>query len=190
MLRAPQKRLSESSAAHVHRMLKSDALPSHLHSVVNGQGQLTSSAEELESVMVDHFSSVFAMPPPDPAPLPHPPPAMLFDKEQCARRSGSTVSWRRQCAERSTAALADAQFVSSPGEDGVSTGLWKLALQGSDVTARAGSAAVLRLPAHSFFPSAWKTSVIVPLRQGRQEGAHHEQRAPHQPAELPRQAAS
>jgi hypothetical protein len=81
MLRDPPAASFESSAAHVHRLLKSDALPSHLHSVVNVQGELTSTAEELESVMVEHFSNVFAMPQPDPTPLPHSPPAMLFDKE-------------------------------------------------------------------------------------------------------------
>ena len=52
MLRSPPTSLDECSAALVHRMLKSDALPSHLQSVVNGRGELTSSAEELESVMV------------------------------------------------------------------------------------------------------------------------------------------
>jgi hypothetical protein len=62
MLRDPPGASFESSAAHVHRLLKSDALPSHLHSVVNAQGELTSTAEELESVMVEHFSNVFAMP--------------------------------------------------------------------------------------------------------------------------------
>jgi len=89
LLRKEQKRMLrelpgpafDSSASHVHRMLKSDALPSHLHSVINAQGELTSTAEELESVMVDHFSNVFAMPPPDPTPLPHPPPEMLFHKD-------------------------------------------------------------------------------------------------------------
>ena len=132
MSRAPPVPLSECSAAHVHRMLKSDALPSHLQSVVNARGQLTSSAEELESVMVDHFSNVFAMPAPDPTPLPHPPPAMLFDKSSVRAEWFDSLMApvaRKEIRE----ALADTKFISSPGEDGVSTGLWKLALEGSDI---------------------------------------------------------
>jgi len=162
MLRAPPTPLNESSAALVHRMLKSDALPSHLQSVVNGRGELTSSAEELESVMVDHFRNVFAMPPADPAPLPHPPPAMLFDK------SSVKGEWfdglMAPVAEHEiTDALADAQLVSSPGEDGVSTGLWKLALIGCEELRTLVQSLFTGCLAHSFFPSAWKTSVIVPL---------------------------
>jgi ribonuclease HI len=162
MSRAPQVPLSECSAAHVHRMLKSDALPSHLQSVVNARGQLTSSAEELESVMVDHFSSVFAMPQIDPTPLPHPPPAMLFDKSSVEAQwfDGLMIPVGRQEVFK---ALADAKFVSSPGEDGVSTGLWKLALEGSDDLCSLVVQLFSGCLALSFFPPAWKTSVIVPL---------------------------
>jgi hypothetical protein len=53
-------------AATIHRMLQSDALPSQLHVVIDSNGELTSNAEELEDVMVNHFESVFAIPPPDP----------------------------------------------------------------------------------------------------------------------------
>ena len=163
MLRAGRlPQLSECTAAHVHRMLKSDALPSHLQSVVNAGGQLTSSAEELESVMVDHFSSVFAMPPPDPVPLPHAPPAMLFDKSSVRMEwfDGLMVPVNQNDIGQ---ALADTKFVSSPGEDGVSTGLWKLALDGSDKLCSLVQKLFSGCLAHSFFPSAWKTSVIVPL---------------------------
>jgi len=62
-------------------MLQSDALPSHLHSVVDADGHLTSTAAELEAVMVAHFHEVFALPSAVPAQLPLPPPAMLNDKE-------------------------------------------------------------------------------------------------------------
>ena len=162
MLRAPPALLSESSAALVHRMLKSDALPSHLHSVVNARGELTSSAEELESVMVDHFSSVFAMPPADPAPLPHPPPAMLFDKDS-VRGEWFDGLMAPVAEQEITNTLADAKFVSSPGEDGVSTGLWKLALEGCAPLRSLVLHLFTGCLTHSFFPSAWKTSVIVPL---------------------------
>jgi hypothetical protein len=67
-------------AAMIHRMLQSDALPSQLHAVIDSNGELTCNAEELEDVMVNHFESVFAIPPLDPTPLLPPPPAMLFDK--------------------------------------------------------------------------------------------------------------
>jgi hypothetical protein len=162
MLREPLGASFESSAAHVHRLLKSDALPSHLHSVVNAQGELTSTAEELESVMVEHFTNVFAMPRADPAPLPHPLPAMLFDKGsvQAEWFDGLMASVD---AQEITAALADAHLVSSPGEDGVSTGLWKLALQGCESLRLLVSSLFTGCLTHSFFPSAWKTSVIVPL---------------------------
>ena len=162
MLRAPPVPLSESSAAHVHRMLKSDALPSHLQSVVNGRGELTSSAEELESVMVDHFRNVFAMPPPDPAPLPHPPPAMLFDKSS-VKREWFDGLMAPVTNDEITDALADAQLVSSPGEDGVSTGVWKLALIGCEKLRASVQSLFSGCLAASYFPSAWKTSVIVPL---------------------------
>ena len=61
------------------------------------------------------------------------------------------------------AALSSSKLVSSPGEDAVSTGLWKMALHGCRSLGQLVAAlfsACLRL---SFFPSAWKTSVIVPL---------------------------
>ena len=170
LLRKEQKRMLrelpgpafDSSASHVHRMLKSDALPSHLHSVVNAQGELSSTAEELESVMVDHFSNVFAMPPPDPTPLPHAPPEMLF------RKDGVRAEWfdglmASVGMDEIMRVLTDARFISAPGEDGVSTGLWKLALEGCKELRPLVSALFTGCLQHSFFPSAWKTSVIIPL---------------------------
>ena len=67
-------------AASIHRMLKSDALPTQLFSVIDKHNELTSTPSELEDVMVEHFTSVFAIPPPDPHPLPYPPPPMLYHK--------------------------------------------------------------------------------------------------------------
>jgi exonuclease III len=88
MIRRETKRLSKHTSssfdinpsASIHRMLKSDALPSQLFSVIDTNNQLTSTPAELEDVMVQHFTSVFTIPPPDPNPLPHPPPPMLYHK--------------------------------------------------------------------------------------------------------------
>jgi len=164
MLRAPVTtyKFGVNGAALVHRMLKSDALPSHLQSVVNPQGVLTSSAEELETVMVDHFRSVFTLPAADRVPLPSPPPAMLF------RKDGVLPQWYDDLMtavreEEIIDSLSDAPLVSSPGEDGVSTGLWKLALQGSENLCSLVSSLFTGCLARASFPSAWKTSIIVPL---------------------------
>ena len=164
MLRAPVTtcKFGANGAALVHRMLKSDALPSHLQSVVNPHGVLTSTAEELETVMVDHFRNVFAMPAADEVPLPSPPPAMLFDKDSVQQSWFDSLMGSVQ-VEEIIDSLADAQLVSSPGEDGVSTGLWKLALQGSKQLCSLVSSLFTGCLAHSSFPSAWKTSIIVPL---------------------------
>jgi len=158
MTRAAPVPLSDCSAAHVHHMLKSDALPSHLQSVANARGQLTSSSEELESVMVDHFSRVFAMPTPDPALLPHASPAMLFDKSSMQAEWFDGLVALVSIAGIRTA-LADAKFVSPPGEDGVSTDLWKLALDGSEALCSLVVQLFSSCLALSFFPAAcqWKT---------------------------------
>ena len=81
MLRAKRPLSEANPAALVHRMLKSDNLPTELLSVLDAHGSLTSTAEELEDVMVEHFRTVFAMPEDGPAPL-VPPPAMLLDKHE------------------------------------------------------------------------------------------------------------
>jgi exonuclease III len=157
--RAP---LDVHPAAAVHRMLKSDALPSHLLSVVNEHGQLTSTPAELEQVMVDHFSSVFAMPADDPAPLHPPPPPMLFDKESVQPQwyEGLMAPVLEQ---ELLDTVAEVPLISAPGEDEVSTGVWKIALQGCvqlrSLVARLFTGCVRT----SCFPSCWKTSIIVPL---------------------------
>ena len=164
MLRAPVStyKFGVNGAALVHRMLKSDALPSHLQSVVNAHGALTSSAEELETVMVDHFRNVFAKPAADGVLLPSAPPAMLFEKDSVKPEwfDGLMADVR---VDEILESLSDSPLVSSPGEDNVSTGLWKLALQGSDQLGSLVSSLFTGCLAHSFFPSAWKTSIIVPL---------------------------
>ena len=164
MQRAPMTtyKFGVNGAALVHRMLKSDALPSYLQSVVNSQGVLTSTAEELETVMVDHFRNVFTMPAVDGVPLPSAPPAMLFDKDSVHPEWFDGLMAEVQEKEIIDS-LSDTPLVSSPGEDGVSTGLWKLALQGSNGMCSLVSSLFTGCLAHSFFPSAWKTSIIVPL---------------------------
>ena len=123
MQQEPRAPMDASSAALVHRMLKSDALPTHLHSVVDQHGILTTNAEELEEVMVDYFRSVFALPPEPIAPLPSEPPAMLFDKESVQ------LEWydglmRDVKSQEILDTLADTPLVSAPGQDEVSTGVY------------------------------------------------------------------
>jgi hypothetical protein len=117
-------------AAMIHRMLQSDAPPSQLHAVIDSNGELTCNTEELEDVMVNHFESVFAIPPPDPTPLLPPPPPMLFDKPSIL------PEWYEGLMDEVTedellVLVTDVPLVSAPGLDEVSTGVWKLALQGS-----------------------------------------------------------
>jgi hypothetical protein len=131
-------------------MIKSDALPSQLTSMVDERGSLTTNAAELEAVLVTHFRNVFAVPPAPAAPLPHPPPSMLFDKSSIDERWWQGLT---DCIEPAEVvdALADAKFVSAPGEDGVSTGVWRLALQGS---------AALRLLVSILFTHCLRTGVF------------------------------
>ena len=162
MQRGARPPLDASPAALVHRMLKSDALPTHLHSVVDKHGALTSSADELESVMVEHFRSVFALPAEPAAALPLEPPAMLFDKDSVQ------PEWYEGLmadvgAQEILDALADAPLVSAPGQDEVSSGLWKVALHGSPELCSLVADLFTGCLRTSSFPAAWKTSVIVPL---------------------------
>lgn len=59
--------------------------------------------------------------------------------------------------------IADAPLISSPGQDEVSTGLWKLALQGNPQLCTLLASLFSACLRTSTFPAAWKTSVIVPL---------------------------
>ena len=121
-----------SPAALVHRMLKSDALPSHIHAVVDEAGTLTTNADELKETMASHFEAVFALPA-DPPAMPAggpPPPRMLFVKD------GIDPQWYAGLMkdvddEDILTALENAPLVSAPGEDEVSTGVWKIALHES-----------------------------------------------------------
>jgi exonuclease III/ribonuclease HI len=197
-------RLNHNPTATVHRMLQSDALPSHLLSVVNKQGNLTTSAEELKEVMVEHFQSVFSLP---------------QEEETMANRNTNHNNKRdnngitctnpivnsiktnststSSCTSSSPFAfwpcpdmlllkpsidptwysglmsdideqelletVRDLPLVSAAGEDGVSSGLWKTAVQQSEIT-RQHVLTLFNSCLHtSTFPAAWKTSVIVPL---------------------------
>ncbi|MDR3548205.1 MAG: reverse transcriptase domain-containing protein, partial [Candidatus Pacebacteria bacterium] len=59
--------------------------------------------------------------------------------------------------------LADAPLISAPGQDEVSTGVWKLAIKNNDSVRQHVIDLFSQCLATSTFPSAWKTSVIVPL---------------------------
>jgi len=168
MMRERKPPLDASPAAYVHRMLKSDALPSQLLSVVDRHGQLTRSADELSAVMVDHFRSVFAVPADDAAPLPHPVPAMLLDKDSVRPEwyDGLLADVHR---EELLATIASLPLMSAPGQDEVSSGLWKLALQSSGPLCELVCALFSACLRTSIFPAAWKTSIIVPLLKDPQK---------------------
>jgi hypothetical protein len=120
-----------SPAASIHRMLKSDALPSHLLSVIDSSGHLTGSPDELKAVMAVHFQSVFAIPrsPASASPLPaSPPPPLLLDKPSV------DPSWYVGLVadvqgEELLELLRSVPLISAPGQDEVSSGVWKAALQ-------------------------------------------------------------
>jgi len=57
---------------------------------MNMARSLQTSTSSIEAVLVTHFRNVFAVPPPA-APLPHPPPSMLFDKSSIDERWRSVL---------------------------------------------------------------------------------------------------
>jgi hypothetical protein len=147
-------------AAAIHRMLDGEKLPAQIFSVVDSTGSLTTSPEELEEVMTSHFESVFDLPHPEPEP-PHPP-AMLHQKPDIESH------WYHDLMNPISPDdllhyVADSALVSAAGEDGVSTGVWKIAIQESELAREQVSELFSACLATSTFPSAWKTSVIVPL---------------------------
>jgi hypothetical protein len=163
MQSAAKPRFDANPAAAIHRMLQTDALPSRLLSVVDQHGTNTSSAAELQSVMVQHFTSVFALPPADNTPLPYDPPAMLLEKPnmQAAWYDTLMLDVSEQELQHT---ISDAPRVFAPGKNEVSIGVWKMTLEGCP-RVRALTAALFSscLRTSSFF-SAWKSScIIVPL---------------------------
>ncbi|MDI1348780.1 MAG: endonuclease/exonuclease/phosphatase family protein, partial [Aquabacterium sp.] len=164
MHRSHRSPLEANPAAQVHRMLDSSELPAQIHAVVDKNGDLTSTTQELDDALVDHFSSVFAVPPLPPAPdppLPDPPSMLL-------RKDSVDPQWYEGLVAAITeqellSVLSDVPLVSSPGQDEVSTGVWKLALQSSPSLCTLIASLFSSCLRTSTFPAAWKTSVIVPL---------------------------
>ena len=163
MMRQKVDTFDASPAATIHRMLQSDALPSHLYSVVTNDGHLTTNAIELEDCMVQHFESVFAIPPHDDHhPLHRPPPDILFNKPHIQSQWYDGLM-NDVSEEELLTSLKHIQLISSPGEDQVSSGVWKIAITGSAIARRLISQLFTACLQTSTFPSTWKTSVIVPL---------------------------
>ena len=124
MQRSHRTPLEANPAAQVHRMLDSSELPAQIHAVVDKHGDLTASPQQLEDALVDHFSSVFAVPPLPPVPVPPPvdPPPMLLSKDSV------DPQWYEGLLDAVTeqevrSVLSDAPLISSPGQDEVSTGV-------------------------------------------------------------------
>ena len=122
MQRVKPDHYSANPTATVHQMLKGQT-DTQLLSIVNSEGELTTTPDEMKAVMVDHFRAVFDLPPPDPRPLPHPgpPPAMLYSKP------GIESSWFDGLmadvgGEELLRVLKDTPLSSAPVEDQVSTG--------------------------------------------------------------------
>ena len=155
-------------AAIVHRMMKSDAVPPEIHSVIGADGKLTETAAELKECMAAHFEQVFSIPPRPPpsaaaaAASSSSPPLMLFDK------AGIDASWYSPLMVDVTDAellriAADMPLISAPGEDGVSPGVWKIATAGCEAL-RGHLCTLFTLCLQtSIFPDCWKVGVIVPL---------------------------
>lgn len=160
--RARRDPIDVSPAAAVHRMLESDAFPSQLFSVIGSDGALTTSADELKGVMADHFESVFAVPPAPAAPLEPPPPACLFVKP------GIDPAWYAGLMQPATAAellqlVAGCPLVSAPGADKVSTAVWRVALEESELM-RSRVVDLFSACLHtSTFPRPWKVGVVLPF---------------------------
>jgi exonuclease III len=159
-----------NAAATVHRMLDSEALPSHLLSVVDIDGRLTSSAHALKEVMARHFTSVFAMPaePPTPAPPLVDAAFALAANAMLHHKPGIRPEWYTGLTAdvaplELRRAVAGAPRVSAPGADEVSIGVWRIAIEGSALMQQLISTLFTSCLRASHFPTAWKSSVIVPL---------------------------
>ena len=170
----PKAHFDANPAAAVHRMLSGDALPSRLFSVVDSAGELTSSFAELENVMVQHFTSVFAIPPPAvlpyvaPPSYPVDPPTMLYQKRGLLPQWYDGLMVDVLPAELMST-ISDAPRISAPGLDGVSVGVWKIALQGSAALQHQVASLFSACLRTSIFPSAWKDSIIIPFVKDAQK---------------------
>jgi exonuclease III/ribonuclease HI len=168
--------LDTNPVAMIHRMIDSESAPSHIYSVVDNNGDLTSSPQEMEDVLVQHFESVFALPDDNSMnTLAHqefntrPVPDILQDKP------GIDSSWyqglmKDMDEEELLSLVADAPLVSAAGEDGVSVGVWKIVINGCNTIRHYIMEVFNGCLRTSSFPTAWKTSVIVPiLKDGNKE---------------------
>lgn len=162
MRAATRPPIDANPAAAVHRMLDSNALPSHLLSVVDSNGRLTTSARELKEEMVRHFTTVFAVPPTSAFIPPYDVPEMLFAKPNmdpawyAGLMADVTPSELRHI-------VSDAPRVSAPGRDAVSVGIWRIAIEQSAHMCDVVSSLFTSCMRNSIFPSAWKSSIIVPF---------------------------
>jgi exonuclease III len=153
-------RFDAHSTAMVQQMLQG-LEDRQLFSVLNKHGELVTEPSQVKEVMAEHFESVFALPPPNPTPLPHPPPHMLLSKPHIDPAWYSDLMTDVK-VEEILEACEDTSLTSAPGEDLVSTGVWKFALRNTNIRTAVSTlfTACIRT---SSFPSPWKGSVILPL---------------------------
>ncbi|HVW99389.1 MAG TPA: reverse transcriptase domain-containing protein, partial [Candidatus Babeliaceae bacterium] len=165
MLKQPRLPSDVNPAALTHQMLKSESAPSDIYSVVGSDGHLTNTPDELANVMVQHFKSVFSIPLHDEDQvlhLDHPPPQMLFKKPNINPNWYNPLM--QDISEEELMQVSNlSPLVSAPGEDDVSSGVWKIAIKSCKLL-RSYILLLFNHCLHSCtFASAWKTSIIVPL---------------------------
>ena len=182
MQRSHRTPLEANPAAQVHRMLDSSELPAQIHAVVDKNGDLTATSQELEDALVDHFSSVFLRYTSS-ASCPRPSSGgSASDAPLEGQRGSAVVRGIARCNHRAGGTLdavgCSADLVLRPGRGLDRSVEASPAEQSSPLHAH--RILVLVLPStHSTFPAAWKTSVIVPLLKDALKEHGHEQPATH-----------
>ena len=154
--------LLHNQAATVHRMLQDDAIPSQLYSVVKETGDLTASASDMQKTIAKHFEQVFAIPKGRPSQLPYPPPPILQEKETIQHEWYDSLI-KEPDEQELLDVLQSIQLINAPGHDLVSSGVWKIVLQGSDVARKLVISLFSACVRSATFPSSWKIGIIVPL---------------------------
>lgn len=152
-----------NSTSTVHRMLKGFH-DGPLLSVVDSDGALTTQPEEFKQVMLKHFTKVFDLPPHLTASKTRDPskPDMLYDKTSVQHQ------WYDGLMDAVTEedlldVASDASLTSAPGSDGVSTGVWKIALQESSMMRKIVCTLFCACIQTHSFPLTWKDSIIIPF---------------------------